>query len=77
MLLGLEGIHDLNSSVGFRGQKEIKCVSKTHFPRHQSPDIKMLKIFLLEFSKDSLLEGSAFGAFMQVLMLRVAICLTT
>ena len=44
MLLGLEGIHDLNSSVGFRGQKEIKCVSKTHFPRHHSPDTKMLKI---------------------------------
>ena len=50
MLLGLEGIHDLNSSVGFRGQKEIKCVSKAHFPRHHSPDIKMVN-FLLRFSK--------------------------
>lgn len=90
MLLGLEGIHDLNSSVGFRGQKEIKCVSKAHFPRHHSPDIKMLNFsfevfkkpptrmyFGWGFQKVNSFFGSVFGAFMQVLMLRVAICLTT
>ena len=53
MLLGLEGIHDLNSSVGFRGQKEIKCVSKAHFPRHHSPNIKMLRIFFEVFKRFS------------------------
>lgn len=62
MLLGLEGIHDLNSSVGFRGQKEIKCVSKAHFPRHHSPDIKMLN-FSLRFSKNPQRECTLVGGF--------------
>ena len=62
MLLGLEGIHDLNSSVGFRGQKEIKCVSKAHFPRHHSPDTKMLN-FSFEVFKNLQRECTSVGGF--------------
>ena len=60
MLLGLVGMHDLNSSVGFRGQKEIKCASKSYVPRRHSPNTMLLN-FSFEVFKNSFLRAPFLG----------------